>query len=202
MADPSDTTVKDLAHKILARPEYDNAHVSAPANWLMSIVRRLVAWLGKFESLHVHAPVLYWLLWVVLLLILVLLVAHIAWSVSIALRAPEPREALARSGEHPDPRGDAERLAASGSYLEAAHLLMIASFRSLAENAVIELRPDRSNRWIRSALFASKLNSNLAGEIDGLIDRTERHWFGDRENDPAIYTQWRSAFEAVTNFAR
>ena len=202
MADPSDNAVRDLAHTILARPEYDNAHVSAPANWLASIMRRLFEWLGKFELLHEHAPALYWLVWGALLLIFILLLVHIVWTISIALRAPELPEPLARSNHQSDPRGDAERLAASGNYLAAAHVLMIASFRNLAENAVIELRPDRSNRWIRRALLASKLNSKLAREIDGLIERTERHWFGDREENPAIYSQWRSAFEAVTNFSR
>ena len=202
MADPSDNAVRDLAHKILARSEYDNARVSAPASWLASFLRRLFEWLGKFEMLHVHAPVLYWLVWAALLLIFAVLVTHIVWTISIALRAPEPIEPQASDADARDPRGDAERLAASGSYLEAAHVLMIASFRNLAENAVIELRPDRSNRWIRRALLASKLNSNLAAEIDSLIERTERHWFGDREENPAIYSQWRSAFEAVTNFPR
>ena len=92
-------------------------------------------------------------------------------------------------------------LAASGNFLEAAHNLMIASFRTLAERSVIELRPDRSNRWIRRALRDSQLNGELVGEIDRLVARTERQWFGDRENSPEIYSDWRSAFDQLSRAA-
>ena len=90
-------------------------------------------------------------------------------------------------------------LAASGRFLEAAHNLMIASFRTLAERSVIDLRPDRSNRWIRRALRDSQLNGNLVGEIDSLVMRTERLWFGDRENTPDIYSQWKAAFDQLSS---
>jgi hypothetical protein len=105
----------------------------------------------------------------------------------------------------PDLAREAESLAASGRYLDAAHRLMLASFRTLAER-VIELRPDRSNRWIRAALRGSTLAENLAAEIDALVERTERRWFGDRArdpaNDPEIYARWRSAFEQLSSQAR
>ena len=83
----------------------------------------------------------------------------------------------------PDLAREAESLAASGRYLDAAHRLMLASFRTLAERSVIELRPDRSNRWIRAALRGSTLAENLAAELDALVERTERRWFGDRVRD-------------------
>jgi len=89
-------------------------------------------------------------------------------------------------------------LASNGSYLDAAHALMIASFRTLGERSVIELRPDRANRWIRGALRDSNLGRELSLNLENLIDQTERHWFGDRENDPAIYSQWRTAYSELT----
>jgi hypothetical protein len=88
-------------------------------------------------------------------------------------------------------------LAADGRYLEAAHRLMLASFRALAERSVIELRPDRPNRWIRTALLGSSLAEGLALEIGALIEQTERLWFGDRQNDPGVYARWRSTFERL-----
>jgi len=199
--DLADSRVRDLAHEILARPEYAAVRPLAIETWLYSILHRLIDWLGNLGTLRVTAPGLYWLILIGLFLVFGVLVAHIVWSISAALRAPEPSDRLASGGQLRDPAAEAEMLAASGNFLEAAHNLMIASFRTLAERSVIELRPDRSNRWIRRALRDSQLNGQLVGEIDSLVARTERQWFGDRENSPDIYSDWRSAFDQLSRAA-
>jgi hypothetical protein len=198
LPDISDSAVRELAQKILARPEYADARPSSTDTWLLSMVHRLFDWLGGLGGLRVTAPALYWLMIVGLFTILAIMVAHIVWTISTALRAPEPPSRSPSGSTLRDHAAEAELLAASGSYLEAAHHLMIGSFRTLAERSVIDLRPDRSNRWIRRALHESKLNENLIREIDILVARTERHWFGDRENSPAIYSDWKSAFDQVS----
>jgi hypothetical protein len=201
LTDIPDSRVRDLAHEILARPEYAAARPLPVENWFYSMLVRLIAWLQNLGTLRITAPGLYWVILVGLFVVLAVLVAHIAWSISAALRAPEPQERTASGGERRDPAAEAELLAASGNFLEAAHNLMIASFRTLAERSVIDLRPDRSNRWIRRALHDSQLNGTLVGEIDSLVARTERQWFGDRENSPDIYSQWRSAFDRLSRAA-
>jgi len=201
LTDLPDSRVRDLAHEILARPEYAAARPLAIETWLYSILHRLIDWLGNLGTLRVTAPGLYWLILIGLFLVFGILVAHIVWSISLALRAPEPSDRLPSNGELRDPAAEAEMLAASGNFLEAAHSLMIASFRTLAERSVIELRPDRSNRWIRRALRDSQLNGTLVDEIDSLVARTERQWFGDRENSPDIYSDWRSAFDQLSRAA-
>jgi hypothetical protein len=198
LPDVSDSAVRELAQEILARPEYASARPSSTETQLLSILHRFFDWLGSLGTLRVTTPALYWLMIVGLFLILAIMVAHIVWTISAALRAPEPPTRSAFGAKLRDHVAEAELLAASGSYLEAAHSLMIASFRTLAERSVIDLRPDRSNRWIRRALRDSKLNENLVREIDRLVTRTERHWFGDRENSPAIYSDWKSAFDQVS----
>ncbi len=201
MTDLPDSKVRDLAHEILARPEYAAVRPLAIETWLYSMLHRLFDWLGNLGTLRVTAPGLYWLILTGLYLVFAVLVAHIVWSISAALRTPEQPERIAADGQFPDPAAEAELLAASGNFLGAAHNLMIASFRTLAERSVIELRPDRSNRWIRRALRNSQLDGNLVAEIDGLVVRTERHWFGDRENNPDIYSQWRSAYDQLSRAA-
>jgi hypothetical protein len=201
LADTSDTAVRDLAHKILVRPEYADARPGAIRDWLVSTVHRIFEFLAKLEVLHATAPGLYWLMVAGIFAVFFILVAHISWTISAALRAPKAPEPRPSGAAVRDSALEAERLAASGRYLEAAHNLMIASFRMLAERSVIELRPDRSNRWIRRALRNSKLNEDLVKEIDALVALTERHWFGDRENSQAIYSQWRSAFDEISRGA-
>ena len=197
MPDFSDAAVHKLARDILARPEYAVA-AKSPEPTLVQWLRRLLQWVGKLELLHHSAPGLYWMIIALLGLVTIGLLAHVIYVLSVALRQAQEPPAAPTVEPPPDPAAQAAALAANGRYLEAAHRLMIASLRVLAERSVIELRPDRPNRWIRAALGRSSLAKNLAAEIVALIDRTERRWFGDRENDPVIYEQWRSAFKRLS----
>jgi len=201
LTEVSDDRIRTLAREILARPEFAGAHPSAMQDWFTKIALRVLDWIAGFGNLRVNAPGLFWPIFAALVLILVLMIAQIVWAISAAMRAPEPQANRGLSREARDPAAEAEQQAAIGNFLEAAHCLMIASFRTLAERAVIDLRPDRSNRWIRRALRSSKLNQELVKELDGLVVRTERHWFGDRENLRDIYTEWKTAFEQVLRAA-
>jgi len=196
----SDGAVRDLAGQILARPEYAGANGihSKVESWLLRFFDSILDWFSRLEVLRASSPLLYWLIVLGVAGTCVAVIAHVTWTIWIAMTAPEPASSkLASSAGSPDLAREAESLAASGRYLDAAHRLMLASFRTLAERSVIELRPDRSNRWIRAALRGSTLAENLAAELDALVERTERRWFGDRVNDPEIYARWRSAYEQL-----
>jgi hypothetical protein len=201
----SDDAVHQLASNILARPEYAGAvGLNAKTeSWLLRWLEKLLKPFQNIQMLRDTSPLLFWIIVLAIALVCGALIAHVAWTISRALRAPEP-EAASREfgGSLPDLAREAESLAQSGRYLEAAHRMMLACFRTLAERSVIELRPDRSNRWIRAALRGSTLAENLAAEIAALVERTERRWFGDRQNDPEIYARWRSAFEQLSSQAR
>jgi hypothetical protein len=201
----SDEQVRDLAGKILARPEYAGANGvhSKVESWLSRFFEWLLRGLSSIEVLRNDSPLLYWMVVLALAGVSVALIAHVTWTIWIAMTAPRPISPAPASGTNPpDLAREAEALAASGRYLDAAHRLMLASFRTLAERPVIELRPDRSNRWIRAALRGSTLAENLATELDALVERTERRWFGDRTNDPEIYARWRAAYEQLSAQAR
>lgn len=161
-------------------------------------MQTLMDWVRQFATLRLRSPIVYWAVIITAIALAAALIANIVQSLAAALRAPDPvpRSAL----DHPiapDLTAQAEGFAQSGRYLEAAHSLMIACFRAMAERSLIELRPDRSNRWIRAALRSSSLSESFVAELDRLISGTEQRWFGDRRNDPEIYLQWRSAFERL-----
>ena len=201
----SDDAVRELASRILARPEYAGATgaQSKAESWLFRWLDRILHWFAGLEVLRGSSPVLYWLIVLAIAGTCVALIAHVTWTIWIAMTAPEPTPTQRASGAGmPDLAREAEALAASGRYLDAAHRLMLASFRTMAERALIELRPDRPNRWIRAALRGSALAENLSIEIDALVERTERRWFGDRANDPEIYARWRLAYEQLSSQAR
>jgi hypothetical protein len=205
----SDSAVRELTHKILARPEY--AAVSNYQSKLEDWLRRFLQWIAKLELLRGNSPLLYWLIVLAVAAVCAGLIAHVTWTVWIAMTAPEPASSSgASAASFRDLAQEAESLAANGRYLDAAHRLMLATYRTLAERSVIELRPDRSNRWIRAALRRSTLGQSLALEIEALVERTERRWFGDRArdrmhdhtDDPEIYARWRSAFEQLSSQAQ
>lgn len=198
MPEPSPAAIRELAHQILARSEY--AHAVSDKR-LEAVERAILEELTRLGILRVDAPVLYWTIMIGLVAVLGAMIFQLVRTLRSALRMPQPEpRAAITSGQTPvDPIAQADRLAANGRYLEAAHRLMLASFRALAERSVIELTPERSNRWIREALRGSNLAKNLAGELDELIGQTEHRWFGKRENDPEIYAIWRSAFERLSS---
>ena len=201
MHDLSEPAVRHLTAQILARPEFAAVNPQMPS-WVDSFLK-LSKWLRKLEWLHETAPTLYWLIVGGATAIGFGLVAHMIWTLRIALSAPAPAQTggSPRSAA-PDLMGEARELAAAGRYLDAAHCLMIASFLALAKNSIIELRPDRSNRWIRSALKDSPLEGKLADEMDELVVRTEQRWFGGREDDPELYNQWLSAAARIAAAVR
>lgn len=199
MPDLSDPAVLKLTHQILARPEFADA--TSP-KWMTDWEQRIGQWIARLEILRDASPILYWTIFGCVFAIAIALFAHVIWTIWMATHTLAPPESRIARAAAPDLAADAARLAADGYYLEAAHRLMLASFRTLGEREVIELRPDRSNRWIRAALHKSALGAELADDLDRLVERTERRWFSDRENDPAIYSQWRTAFERLSSAAR
>lgn len=197
MPDPSAAAIRDLARDILARREFGQADQNpelAWAEWLRSIIK----WIGV---LHVDSPILYWTVIGLLWVLVVAAIAQIVWSLRAAFRVPARPARTARTQPDPDLAGEAHQLAESGRFLEAGHRLMIATFGLLAQRSVIDLRPECSNRWIRSALRASSLAQAMALEIGALVEQTERRWFGDRQNEPEIYFRWRSLYQRVLSSA-
>jgi hypothetical protein len=194
--DLSDTAVRKLTAEILARSEFSSVAPKAPfwVEWL----RKLSRWLQKLQLLHDSAPILYWTVVGIAMSVSIGLVAHMIWTLRSAMSAQESsaRE-LPGSSSAPDLVREARSLATTGNYLEAGHRLMIASFHALADGSIIELRPDRSNQWIRGAVWQSPLPRGLANDLDVMVVHTEHRWFGSRENDPEIYNQWLSLFERL-----
>ena len=196
MHEITDQAVRDLARRILERREFAEAmRTERSQRWM----QMLLDWVRQFTTLRLRSPIVYWAVIIGAFAIAAALIVNIVQSLAAALRAPDPTPQSVRSpAAAPDLSAQAEALAASGRYLEAAHSLMIACFRAMAERSLIELRPDRSNRWIRAALRSSSLGESLVAELDRLISGTEQRWFGDRRNDAEIYLQWRSALERVS----
>jgi hypothetical protein len=197
LADLSAPAVRKLAAEILARREFDAARPTKFQTTFQQWLNWFISLLDRLAMLHETSPTIYWMIMALMMTVLAVIVTHIVVMIRAALRVTEPPAKASTQEAPPDLAARAESLAAAGRYLEAAHWMMIASFRALGERSVIELRPDRSNAWIRAALAESELPRGLSAEIAALVARTERRWFGERADEPDIYAQWRSAFERL-----
>jgi hypothetical protein len=195
LPDPSDAAIRELARTILARREYGLINQKLDLRW-EEWLDRFVNWIG---FLRVNSPLLYWVLLAALITIVAVMVAQIVWSVRKVLKTRARTAQAVASARPADLAGEARELADCGRFLDAGHRLMIASFGVLAERSVIELRPDRSNRWIREALRGSPLAEGLGLEIGVLVERTELKWFGSRDNQPDIYYDWSAVYQRLVS---
>jgi hypothetical protein len=193
LPDPSDSAIRELARDILARREYGLVSDN-PEQWWLDWLHRFLKWTGL---LRMSSPILFWTLIAALSLAAAVIIVQSIRSLRAVLGARAPSVKGNSIEMTVDLAGEAGQLADSGRFLEAAHRLMIACFGVLAQRSVIELRPDCSNRWIRAALRGSPLAAGFAIEIGALVERTERRWFGNRENEPAIYYDWRSVYQRL-----
>lgn len=195
LATPADDErVRALASEILARPEFEGVHGVEIPDATMEALRLFFDLLRWLEALEVSSPLAYWAVVLGLLAVAALLIAHIVWSLSRALKessrparpapAPAPLDLVALARE----------LAEAGRFLEATHQLLLATLRRIAHAGVIDLRPEDTNREVCLRLRRSALPESLRVELISLVGATERSWFRDRVQDPDLYRRWEVAY--------
>ena len=179
---PSDEAVRELATRILERPEY--------ASWRHPY--RLEPFLDWLGTLWIHHPVLYWTLLAGLVLVAALLLGHVAWALRTALAASAPGTAGSAPLAEPRFADEAEALARRGRFLEAARYLQLAVLQLLLHARVLELARSDANPVLKRRLDAAPLAETERRDLLVLIDRLERSWFRDRREDPQLYAAWRT----------
>jgi hypothetical protein len=195
--DASDERVRELAADILAREEYAAFRVDLEA-W-KGLLGWLADWAAWLENLRVASPALYGLLLAGLLFVALVLLAHVVWTVSLALRMPPPATASSAAQPGPGLLDQAESLAREGRFLEAARRVELATLALLLEERVIELARSEPNRVLRRRLRAAPLPAAERRQLLGLLDRLESGLFRDRLEDPELYAGWRALHRRVAS---
>lgn len=195
-----DAAIRELAGKILERPEYAKHRAPDSRAW-NTIVEALLDWLNELPRLHAEAPGLYWTLVATLCLVLAALVTHIVWTVTAALRLPQAPKVAIEARSELDFAAEAARLAQRGAYLEGAHQLLLASLAHAARAQLFELRAADGNRSICGKLRASRVPPELRERLITLIESTEASWFGTRSDSPELYERWQAAYAELRRSA-
>lgn len=193
---PGDSEIDLLARAILARDRYRAFRPESfdVPRMLGQLLRDVLSFLVELYSQN---PALYWLLVIVLGVICALLLTHMVLTLARALRASPSLPPEQAEREPQDFAREAEQLAARGEHLEAAHRLLLACLRVLAQGKHIPLSPEDGNGVVCRQLARSALPAQLRQQLIELILQTERAWFGDllpaRAAAPELYLRWRTA---------
>jgi tetratricopeptide (TPR) repeat protein len=189
---PDRGTIRHQVDDILARPEFRQKDLS----WLLKALKQFFDWLG---GLHDTAPLLFWILIVVLVTVLLLLIFHITWTVRQAFvtgeaakdsrQAAEQRQRLSQAYQQ-----QALDRAARGEYTEAIRFLFLSLvFRFDEEGRVLFQRAYTNREYL--ALFTDRPGVNA--ELRVFVDTLDDNWYGQRPSDPGRYQECLTLFEKL-----
>jgi len=186
----SDETIRAAAVEVLAREEYARFRW-VESDWLPAFERWIEDALLWLRDLGDTQPFLFFLLLGGLLVLVVLMVAHIVWSLLVAMRGspPAPPRTATRSAR--DFPAEAERLSAEGDTLGACRALQLACLDLLLRGGTVELARHHGNATLRERLRSSPLAPSLRDDLIAAIDALERGWFRDRETSADLYADWQ-----------
>jgi hypothetical protein len=196
---PADETVRALVAEVLARAEYARFR-TFEAESFQEILRWLARFLEMLDSLSTTNPVLHAVLLVGLLLLAALLLAHIVWSVRVALAATAPLPPAQSAPSGPDLAAEAAALAGAEHFLDAAHTLQLACLGEMLAGGALELARHEPNRTLRTRLAKARLPEAERREFETLLGRLEARWFRDRAADPGdrdLFTAWRDLHRRI-----
>jgi hypothetical protein len=194
-AAPSDDAVRTLAAEVLARSEYAQ-YRTLESDLVRNVLERIARLLAWLDGLWTTNPALYVALFVGLTVLAAALLAHVVWSVRVALASTAPLPPAARGAAAPDLAAEAAALAERARFLEAAHTLQLACLGTLLSGGALELERHEPNRTLRARLLAARgLPEAERREFLELLDRLEARWFRDRRpahGDRELFAAWRA----------
>ncbi len=177
---PPPEQVRRQVEDIFARPEF--APEAREPTWLLRYFTGFFRWLS---NLYVVAPALYWLILISCLALLLLLLAHIAYTLSRAFsydaagRRPSS-EAARRLRVSADLHADALRRAQAGDYTEAIRHLFLSLVHQFDEGGRVTLRKAATNHEYL-ALLDQRLP--VREELGVFVEALDEHWYGQRPAD-------------------
>jgi len=184
LPDPDAGEIRELAERILQRPEYADWHPD-------DLIIRLLQWL---QQLFKTQPELAFAIVGLLTVVFAVIVAHLTWTVRRDLATRVRDDSDANVDAEPRFLERAEDLAGRGRFLDAARTVQLAVIQKLVRGGAVELGRADPNSILRRRLQRAQLGSDTRTELVSLVARLERCWFRDRAEDADLYTAWLHAY--------
>ena len=202
MASPSDLgdeQIRTLAAEILSRDEYFRPGIAEEA-WRV-VLARILGFFDFLDALRIASPLIYWAILCGLLLTSLLLLAHVVWTVRIALRMPRPQASDSGRPSGPGFLEQAESLAREERFLEAARRVELAALELLLRRRVIELSRSDPGREFREQVRGSALPEAERSALISLQRRLEAGLFRENKADRSLYQAWLELHGRLENVA-
>src|SRR6476659_2295798 len=207
----SKTEANQKLSEILSRPEYE-AKTNQGA-FIFRLLDRFFRWLAKFlpqrsplaashgSPFTAIAQVVVLLLAVaVIVYVLVKLITHFLGR-SAKVKKKKTKEPRIILGEHLEPEAtatdllaEAEALVRKGEIRAAIRKTYIALLVELGDRKIISLAQHKTNRdYLRSVSHVPALYGNMGG----LTNTFERHWYGLEQSSPSDWQEFKSGYLAA-----
>lgn len=168
---------------------------------LLRLIARLIGSITRwFGELRADSPILFWLLYGLLILVALLLITHIVWSIASGLRGQlRARRAstevrVPREARFHELRAQARRLAQEGRLREAARGLLLAMLALFEEQRVLAFASGWTNREIFSRL---RPEPALAPELGAFARAVEWSSYGGGAPTVAEFQRMDEVVDAV-----
>ena len=165
------------------------------------MLERILGFLDFLEALRISSPLIYWGILAGLLLVSAVLLAHVAWTVRIALRMPRAEARGPQSPSGPGFLEQAESLARQDRFLEAARRVELAALELLLRRRVIELSRSDPGRALREQVRCSGLPEAERSSLVALQRRLEAGLFRENKADRSLYRAWRDLYRRLETVA-
>lgn len=214
-APANESLPKDEANRrlngILSRSEYGGQSEQGSA--IARLLNRLIHWIWQFlprmgpmnrsqgSPLTVLAQVLVVALAASVIIYVIIKLARHFGKRSNKVKPKKKKEARIVLGERLEPEAsatdllaEAEALARNGEIRAAIRKTYIALLVELGDRKIISLAQHKTNRdYLRSV----SNNPSLYGNMRGLTDSFERHWYGFAETSPGDWQTFKAAYLAA-----
>lgn len=201
---PSPERIRERAAEIVAGPDYRIDSGKTDSGWVFDLMLELLEWIllpfrWVFHLTEGLPSFLRWMIVIALAVIVVLLVAHIIYSIAIAVRSPKTSGAASwderRRTVSPS---DLERLADEAAQ-QADHITAIRYlFRAgVARVELADKKPNRPGTTNRELLRRFRNRPALLQAFSRFVDTIDHKWYGDENCSEADYLACREAHEKI-----
>jgi hypothetical protein len=152
---------------------------------------------GRLLDLSLPRPVVYALAAIILLAVVAPEAMRLFSRLAARRRRARPEAPAADAAPAIDlgaALDDAEKLAASGRFGEAAHILLLRTIELIAKSRSLSVRPSMTGREVAAL---AGLSARQRRSVELLVERVEPAWFGGKPATESDWLECRGAHAAL-----
>ena len=205
---PEAETLRRVAEEVISRPDYNLEAQPGSGRVLLDLILDFISWLlspfrALFDALSAISPVLDWAVIILVFLVVFALIAHIIYSIKMALQGRRPSLPFGAGTrkELVDPtvlEQMADEAFGNGDYIGAIRHLFRACLLRLEQ---VEKRTFRRGMTNREHLRRYR-SGPISQPLELFVETIDTKWYGQGVCLPEDYERCRSAHQNIRHLAR